>query len=154
MGLISVLLCRHQKRMMSNNCFLGVCTFVSSLVLLRNTKKAVYTHFLIDVCDNFLVSKHFPGFTRAHILFGLAGFIEEDARQICLTGHKHEEQDEKLRFFLCVSLFVGLFGLDSPSFAGYHMIFFPLHAPTRSHKSTFLLGPEIFMILGPNETVI
>lgn len=65
MGLISVLLCRHHKRVMSNYFFLNVCTFVSLLVRLRNTKKVIYTHFLIDVCDNFLVGKPFLGFTLA-----------------------------------------------------------------------------------------
>lgn len=75
MGLIYVLLCRHQKRMMSNNCFLGVYTFVSSPVRLRNTKKTVYTRYLIDVCDNFLVGKHFPGFTRTASLMSYLDWL-------------------------------------------------------------------------------
>lgn len=48
MGLISLLLCRHHKMVMSNNLFLGICTFMSLLVHLRNTKRT-FTSWLMCV---------------------------------------------------------------------------------------------------------
>lgn len=119
---------------MSNKLFLGVCTFMSLLVHLRNAKRTFTSTFWLMCTIWQIVSWVFVCVT--HVLFGLAGFTEEDARQICLTGHKHEEHEEKLHFFLGISFFVGLFGLDSTSFKGFCVFFFSLHAPTRSHKYT------------------
>lgn len=65
----------------------------------------------------------------------MAGFTEEDARQICLTGYKHEEHDGKLNV-LGTSLFVGLFGLDSTSFTGFCMFIFFFYMPQQGHTNT------------------
>lgn len=75
-----------------------------------------------------------------HVLFGLAGFTEEDARQICLTGHKHEELEGKAAFpfdhlALCWPLWFRFSIIRRLS----HV--FPPAWPTRSHKPMFSLGP-------------
>lgn len=157
MGLITPLFCRHHKMMvMSNNLFLCVCTFTSLLVLLRNIKRTFTSAFWF-MCA--IISELANSFTRAATLASYLDWLvllrKMRDRFVWLHGHKHEEHDEKLHFFLGVSFFVGLFGLDFTSLTGFCMCFSSPACPNKLIQiHMFLLGPQIFIIIGSNATVV
>lgn len=150
MGLISLLLCRHHKMVMSNNLFLGICTFMSLLVHLRNTKRTFTSTFWLmcaiisELANSFLGLRMLRHSCPIWIGWFYWGRCKTDVfdwaqtwgawwKTAFLFGH----------LTLCWRFWFGLNILHR---------FLPFFSPACPNKVTqihmFSLGPQIFIIIG------
>lgn len=149
-SVLAVLLYRPHRMVMSNNLFLGVCTFMSLIVHLKKAKKTFTSTFWL-MCA--IISELTNSFFGLRVLrhswpIWIGWFHWERCKTDLFDWAQTWGAWQKTTFLF------GHLTLCWPLWFGFHIIyrfwhvFFPC-VPQQGHTNTHvLLGPQIFIIIG------